>query len=76
MARFNHLAYAIIDLPHNTSASNIRDALVAQGGNPRVTMALSSYGAMLLMFDSNVAWENAIDAALPGPRAHRPPGAP
>lgn len=63
MARFNHLAYAIVDPPHAASATNIRDALIAKGGHPWITMAPSFYGALLLMFERNAVWETTIDAA-------------
>jgi hypothetical protein len=62
VAHFNHLAYANITQQHNAPAPNIRDALVTQGGNAHVTLAPSSYGAMLLMFDANALREGVINA--------------
>jgi hypothetical protein len=62
MSHFNHLAYATITQQHNAPADNICNALVAQGGIAHVTLAPSSYGAMLLMFDANALREGAINA--------------
>jgi hypothetical protein len=63
MTRFDRLAYATIHPPHAAPGDNIRDALVAQAGKPRVTFAPSSYGAMLLFFDSHALREAATGAA-------------
>jgi hypothetical protein len=63
VTHFNHLAYTTIILPHNAPVDNISDALVAQGSNAHVTLAPSSYGVMLLMFDVHARREAAINAA-------------
>jgi hypothetical protein len=62
VSHFNHLAYATITHQHNAPSHNICDALIAQGGNAHVTLAPSSYGAMLLMFDVDALCEGAINA--------------
>jgi hypothetical protein len=62
VSHFNHLPYATITQQHNAPTSNICDALIAQGGNAHVTLAPSSYGAMLLMFDVHARREAAINA--------------
>jgi hypothetical protein len=62
VSHFNHLTYATITPPHNAPADNIRDALVVQGGNAHVTLAPSSYGTMLLMFDVHARRKAAINA--------------
>jgi hypothetical protein len=60
VSHFNHLAYATITRQHNAPTDNIRAALIAQ--NAHVTLAPSSYGAMLLMFDANALREGTINA--------------
>jgi hypothetical protein len=62
VSHFNHLAYATITQQHYAPADNIRDALVAQGVNAHVTLAPSSYGAMLRIFDANALHEGTINA--------------
>jgi hypothetical protein len=62
VSHFNHLTYATITQQHNAPTDNIRDTLVAQGGNAHVTLAPSYYGAMLLMFDVHAWHEAAINA--------------
>lgn len=62
MACFTHLAYSVIDPPHQAPNDAIRDALVAHGSNPRVMLTPSSYGAMLVMFKSNAVHEHSMNA--------------
>ncbi|RLM74117.1 hypothetical protein C2845_PM15G03850 [Panicum miliaceum] len=61
---FSYLAFAVIDPPTTAPAQVVRDALVGQGGNPRVTLAPSTIGAMLVMFERNNARENAVERQL------------
>lgn len=60
MGRFAHLACAVIDPAANRPTRTVLNALIAQGGNPRVTLAPSSYGALLIMFESHAAREHAM----------------
>ncbi|RLN12562.1 hypothetical protein C2845_PM09G15450 [Panicum miliaceum] len=61
LSRFSHLAFAVVDTPTTAPAQVVRDALVVQGGNPHVTLAPSTFGAMMVMFQSNNARENAVE---------------
>ncbi|RLM50090.1 hypothetical protein C2845_PMPSC055635 [Panicum miliaceum] len=61
LSRFSHLAFAVVDTPTTAPAQVVRDALVGQGGNPCVTLAPSTFGAMLVMFQINNARENAVE---------------
>lgn len=63
MLRFSHLAFILIDLPPPNLSSLVRQALIAQGGHPRVTLTISSYNAALVMFESNAAREDAVQLA-------------
>lgn len=62
MRRFAHLAFALVDPlprhPHHV----VRSALV-RGGNPRVNLAPSNYGAVLILFENNAARELAMQNA-------------
>ncbi|KAG2553234.1 hypothetical protein PVAP13_9KG509052, partial [Panicum virgatum] len=60
MQRFAHLAFGLVDPTPEPPASHIRHALSGPGGNPRVTLAPSSYGAALIMFESNAAREQTM----------------
>nr|TKV99986.1 hypothetical protein SEVIR_8G079950v2 [Setaria viridis] len=62
MVRFAHLAYALIDPPHQAPEDLIHDSLIAHGGNPCITLVLSSYGVLLVMFRSNAAREQSMAA--------------
>ncbi|RLN28565.1 hypothetical protein C2845_PM05G21930 [Panicum miliaceum] len=61
LSRFSHLAFAMVDPPTTAPTHVVRDALVSEGGNPCVTLALSTIGAMLVWFKSNNVRENAVE---------------
>ncbi|RLN30358.1 hypothetical protein C2845_PM05G04630 [Panicum miliaceum] len=61
LSRFSHLAFAVVNTPTTAPALVVHDALVGQGGNPRVTLASSTFGVMLVMFQRNNARENAVE---------------
>ncbi|RLN39579.1 hypothetical protein C2845_PM01G32140 [Panicum miliaceum] len=57
LSLFSQLAFAVVDTPTTAPAQVVRDVMVGQGGNPRVTLASSTFGAML----SNNAHENTVE---------------
>ncbi|RLN12107.1 hypothetical protein C2845_PM09G12420 [Panicum miliaceum] len=61
LSRFSHLAFAVVDPPTTALTQVVSDALVGEGGYTCVTLAPTTIGAMLVMFRSNNARENAIE---------------
>ncbi|RLN28289.1 hypothetical protein C2845_PM05G18680 [Panicum miliaceum] len=61
LSRFSHLAFAVVDTPTTAPAQVVRDALVGQEGKPYVTLAPCTFGAMLVMFQSNNGCESAVE---------------
>lgn len=62
MRRFAHLAFAVVTPPAEAPGRVVRHALLT-GGNPRVNLAPSSYGVVLLLFENHAARELAMQNA-------------
>ncbi|XBI80585.1 hypothetical protein VPH35_089714 [Triticum aestivum] len=67
MSRSRRFAYALIDPPSPSPADLLRRAIEQRAGNPRVGLAASHYGAMMVVFASEQAREHAMRGFFPLP---------